>query len=168
MMYAPLTESLYIETPAVIDGSTTEWQAADEENKDNSSSICEDLEKLVETGFYELIQTGMTNNDHSDEETAFFEVIDESAFPKGLVVFDNDDDDDEGDDGGNDVNGEGDSSPLSYEDEDGYEVICARELINVPASDPFSQERSKTMIGQGASYVIGQASRLIGNFWAKK
>lgn len=60
MMQAPLKESLLIEGAAGIDGSTTEWQA-DEENKDNTSSICEDLEKLVQTGYYELIQTGMTD-----------------------------------------------------------------------------------------------------------
>lgn len=67
-------------------------------------------------------------------------MVDESAFARGMVVFDNDDED------GDDLNVDG-SSPLSYEDEDGYEVICARELINVPTSEPSSHDASKTMIG---------------------
>ena len=55
-----------------------------------SATFCEDLEKLLETGYAELIRTGMENaNDH------LVDANEETPFPKGLAVYD----DDEGQDG---------------------------------------------------------------------
>lgn len=73
MESAALQESIMLDGP-VNEGSTVVWQA--EENKeDNASSLCEDLEKLVETGYYELIQTGYTNSSDKEGDGPFFEVI---------------------------------------------------------------------------------------------
>jgi hypothetical protein len=98
-------------------------------------TLCEDLEKLLETGYAELIRTGSYGKD-SDDEVNSNEVVEESPFPKGMAVFDKDDVNDEGDLDG--------SSPFSNE-EDGYEVICSREVIHIPAF--HAQEQPKTVIG---------------------
>jgi hypothetical protein len=91
-----------------------------------SATICDDLEQLLETGYAELIRTGFENNAEEcngkteEGEAMMAVVLDESPFPKGMTVFD--DDAAEGDDD--------DSSP-SFEDEfvNGYEVICAKEIV---------------------------------------
>ena len=64
-------------------------------------------------------------------------VLDESPFPKGMAVFDDDADGDE-------------DSPFANEDEfvNGYEVICAREIVQIPVYPGGQpQQLPQTMIG---------------------
>ena len=51
---------------------------------------------------------------------------DETPFPKGITVFDDADEDEDGQEDG--------ASPSSNDDEleNGYEVICAREIVQIP------------------------------------
>ena len=121
----PLQESTILEDQEVPQQLAEEA----EENKENASdsrmdsqqtqmltsaTLCDDLEQLLETGYAELIRTGIVD--------PMAVVLDDSPFPKGMAVFD--DDDAEGDD----------DSPYSNEDEfeNGYEVICAREITQIP------------------------------------
>ena len=94
------------------------------------------MEALLETGYAELIRTGV---DFDDDCTQAQEE-NESPFPKGKVVFDKDDESCEGD-GANE-------SPCSNEDEleDGYEVICIREINQIPEFTPQSLP-PKTVLG---------------------
>ena len=80
----------------------------------------------------------------------------ESPFPKGMTIYDDDSDED---------NNESD------EIEGGYEVICSREVQRIP-HEPHktagqSSHKSQTVIGQGASYMMGTASRLLGSLFTK-
>ncbi len=91
----------------------------------SAATLCDDLEKLLKSGYAELIRTGMALNENNDGDQDFVEMLDsdkneETPFPKGKTVFDDDDDEDE--------------SPRSLEDEfeDGYEVICVREIDQIP------------------------------------
>lgn len=132
-MMMPLQESAILEpkidtdsqaaacksVPAVGCGQEEEKQAegAQHQNK-TSASFCDELEKLLETGYAELIRTGVAAEHSPDEEDLiggpFTEVMDETPFPKGMQVFDDDEDDD---------------GAL----EDDYEVICARDYSSIPA-----------------------------------
>ena len=84
-------------------------------------------------------------------------VLDDSPFPKGMKVFDDGADGDE-------------NSPFEDEVFDcGYEVICQQEIVQIPVyATPSSatSAKSETMLGQGASYMMGKASKLLGSFFA--
>ena len=84
-----------------------------------STTLCEDLEQLLETGYAELIKTGLGDMVGDDQEGEMAIVLDESPFPKGMKVFDDDADQD-------------DSSPFEDDFDSGYEVICAREIVQIP------------------------------------
>ena len=122
--------------PGFVDG--------DEENKEEESSqnvtnatICDDLEQLLETGYAELIRTGFGDDAEDGKEAKMAVVLDESPFPKGMTVFDDDADGDE-------------NSPFEDEFESGYEVICQREIVqipNYPGADSNGGAASQTMIG---------------------
>ena len=112
----PLQESMVHTVP---DNDASNNPAPEEESK--SASICEQLESLLETGYAELIRTGFEQDEEDDEAAVFVDVPDESPFPKGMAVFDDDDDDEDA---------TGSSSPHSNEgEEDGYEVICRKEIV---------------------------------------
>ena len=107
-----------------IDDGDEEQKESDEATEHNltSATFCEDLEKLLETGYAELIRTGM-GGDYDENALADVDVIEETPFPKGLAVYD----DDEGENGSD--------SPVSNDEEfeNGYEVICARDIDQIPA-----------------------------------
>ena len=84
-----------------------------------STTFCDDLEQLLETGYAELIKTGFGDGVDGEHEGEMAVVLDESPFPKGMKVFDGDADQD-------------DNSPFEDEFDSGYEVICAREIVQIP------------------------------------
>lgn len=79
--------------PALADG--------EEESKNNSlqnvtsTTLCDDLEQLLETGYAELIRTGITDAADDVKDSQMAVVLDESPFPKGMAVFDEDADGDD-------------------------------------------------------------------------
>ena len=84
---------------------------------DHSSKYCDDAE--------------------DGKEVKMAVVLDESPFPKGMTVFDDDADGDE-------------NSPFEDEFENGYEVICQREIVQIPiypGADNNDGAASQTMIG---------------------
>jgi len=56
------------------------------EERKEYTTLCDDLEKLLETGYAELIRTGYGKD--SDDEGNNNEVVEKSPFPKGMAVFD--------------------------------------------------------------------------------
>jgi len=97
----PLKESIIVVS---TDENSQEYKA--EESK-QSKNLCDDLEKLLETGYAELLRTGYDKS--SDEEEKSVGILDDSPFPKGIAVFDEDNSNDD-DDLGMDS-----SSPFSNE-----------------------------------------------------
>lgn len=83
-------------------------------------------------------------------------ILDDSPFPKGMTVFDDGAEDDD------------ESSPLDDDFVNGYEVICAREIVQIPVQVNALQEPgAQTILGQGAQFMMGQASKVIGSFFSK-
>lgn len=135
MAWMPLKESIVVVT---ANETTQAFENQVEECK-QSTTLCDDLEKLLETGYAELLRSDYEK--YSEEEGEFVEILDESPFPKGIAVFD--------EDGSNDDEDLDKESSLPFSNaEDGYEVICAREVIYIPAF--HVQEQQKTVIGQSA------------------
>mmetsp|Transcript_18739 Transcript_18739/g.25360 ORF Transcript_18739/g.25360 Transcript_18739/m.25360 type:complete len:107 (+) Transcript_18739:1105-1425(+) len=103
-----------------------------------SAALCEDLEKLLETGFAELIRSqALSESSFIDESYVEMDndidEAEESPFPKGKTVFDAEDDD---------------VSSTEAELEDGYEVICAQAVTQIPSSSGCQQAaQNKTMLG---------------------
>lgn len=136
--------------------------SSDAKQNMTSATLCEDLEQLLETGYAELIRTeldGVANNGEDNEEAGDAQmaiVLDDSPFPKGMKVFDDDADGDE-------------NSPFEDEAFDsGYEVICQREIVQIPvqATPTITPAgTSETILGQGASYMMGKATKLLGSFF---
>jgi len=111
-----------------------------------SATLCDDLERLLETGFAELLRTGTFEEDFGEDVLDCLE--EESPFPRGKAVFD-------------------DGSPLSDEDEcreDGYEVICAQEINTIP-QQPEQTAKPQLRLSEGASYVVGRAGKLLGSLF---
>ena len=133
-----------------------------------SADLCEDLERLLETGYAELIQSKDCDSEEEDEEEEEgYEVAEsqhpkdldlkqesQSPFPRGLAIYDYDESEDEEQ-----------KSPSSGKEgnqlaESEYEVICARDISSVPIAPTQG-----SVLGAGANFVMGKASKLIGSFF---
>ena len=130
----------------------------------SSANLCEDLERLLETGYAELIHSADLEDaepeirpDSPGNETSVAPK-EESPFPKGLAIYDYDEDEDD----------EETKSPSSGEEnllEGEYEVICSRDISSVPLQSEQHASKDSTMLGAGAQFMMGKASRLIGSFF---
>ena len=76
-----------------------------------------------------------------DNEGEMAVVLDESPFPKGMKVFDDDAEQD-------------DNSPFEDEFDSGYEVICAREIVQIPIYAGGS-EHGGAAAGSAAATIVG-------------
>ena len=61
-----------------------------------ASLDCEELERLVQTGYNELMKS-VHSAGINEGENAFLDTESDEAFPKGVVVYDYDDDEEEED-----------------------------------------------------------------------